>query len=62
MFQTNVKNKNKLPKMRVKILDDNLVLRDPVTKKRVTTEGLVVEKNSFWLRRLKNNEIIIMGD
>ena len=47
-------------KILVAIDDDNIVLRDPKTKKRVTKEGILVDKTSFWLRRLKSGEVFLL--
>lgn len=43
----------KLEKMVIAVSDPNVVLRDPISKKRVTTSGMLVPKNRFWIRRLK---------
>ena len=34
-------------------------LRDPITKVKIKTEGQLVEKNSFWLRRIKFGDVTI---
>jgi len=44
-----------LEKIRVAV-KEGIILRDPVSKKLITTEGVLVPKNAFWLRRLKSGD------
>lgn len=45
-------------RIRVAVKSDEICLRDPVNKERITTKGKVVPKNAFWLRRLKFGDCI----
>jgi hypothetical protein len=45
-------------RIRVAVISDEICLRDPVTKKRLTTEGKVVLKDAFWSRRLACGDCI----
>jgi len=39
---------------------EGIVLRDPKNKQLITTEGTLVEKSAFWLRRLKDGDCHIV--
>ena len=47
-----------LEKIRVAVKSDDIVLRDPKTMERITTNGKMVVKNSFWIRRLKAGDCV----
>jgi hypothetical protein len=49
-------------KIKVAVKSDEIVLRDPVSKERITTKGKVVTKNAFWVRRLKFGDCIQITD
>lgn len=51
-----------LKRIRVAIKSKEIVLRDPKTMARITMEGKLVPKNSFWLRRLKAGDCIILKE
>lgn len=44
--------------MRVKPVDPNAVIRDPVTKMRLPAEGGDVPDNLFWQRRLRDKSVV----
>ena len=49
--------------MRVKPVDPNAVIRDPVTKMRLPAEGGDVPDNIFWQRRLRDKSVVrVEGD
>lgn len=39
-----------------------LKIRDPKTQALIPEEGLIVEQNSYWVRRLKSGDVIIVKD
>ena len=44
---------------RIKVaVKEGIILRDPVSKKLITVEGVIVPKSAFWLRRLKCGDCI----
>jgi len=47
-----------LKKIRVAVKSDDIVLRDPATRERITTKGKVVPRNGFWLRRLAAGDVV----
>lgn len=49
---------NALKKIKVAVKDEKVVLRDPRTGIRLTTEGTIVRKTAFWIRRLKAGDCI----
>ena len=49
-------------KIRVAVIDDKICLRDPKTMQRLTTKGKLVDRTSFWLRRLKAGDCILLKD
>lgn len=48
-------------KIKIAVESDDIVLRDPKTMERITTEGKMVTKNSFWIRRLKAGDCILVA-
>ncbi len=48
-------------KIRVKVAS-GIVLRDPKTMQMISTEGTLVTKSAFWLRRLKAGDCQLVGD
>lgn len=51
-----------LDKIKVAVKSDDIVLRDPVTKTRVTTDGMVVKRTPFWIRRIKAGDVILIQE
>ncbi len=43
--------------MKVKPVDPNAVIRDPITKLALPAEGGEVPENTFWTRRLMAGEV-----
>ena len=48
--------------MRVKPVDPNAVIRDPVTLRPLPAEGGDVPENTFWVRRLRAGEVVRIDD
>lgn len=44
--------------MKVKPVDPNAVIRDPVTRLPLPAEGGDVPENTFWFRRLRAGEVV----
>ncbi len=44
--------------MRVKPADPNAVIRDPQTKRPLPPEGGEVPEDNFWLRRLRDGDVV----
>ncbi len=51
-------------RIKVRVPDSKIILRDPHTKLPITDDakGTSVKKNSFWIRRLKRGECILVDD
>jgi hypothetical protein len=51
-----------VPKKRIKVAvkSNDICLRDPKTMERITTEGKMVTRDSFWIRRIKAGDCIIL--
>lgn len=47
-----------LKRIKVAVKTDDIVLRNPKNMERITTKGAMVEKNSFWIRRLKVGDCV----
>lgn len=47
-----------LERIKVAVKSNDTVLRDPKTMERLTTEGKMVTKTPFWIRRLKAGDCI----
>lgn len=39
-----------------------LVIRDPMTKYPIASEGMDVPENSYWLRRLKSGDVVLVSN
>ncbi len=47
--------------MKIKIKPiKNLIVRDPITKQPLPNKGIYVELNSYWSRRLKDQDVILI--
>ena len=51
-----------LKKIKVAIKQEGIILRDPVSRNLVTTDGIVVEKTPFWIRRLKDGDCVLIEE
>jgi hypothetical protein len=49
----------KFKKFFVKPARDGLIIRDPRTLKPLKMEGEMKPRNSYWLRRIKDEDVII---
>ena len=49
-----------LEKIKVAVKDESIVLRNPKTRLRISTTGEMVEKNAFWLRRIKEGDVVVL--
>lgn len=47
-------------KIKVAPASEGLVLRDPTTFEQIPISGKLVEKNQYWVRRLKAGEAVIL--
>lgn len=48
--------------MKVKPVDPNAVIRDPVTKLPLPAEGGDVPENNFWVRRVLAGEVVRLDE
>jgi hypothetical protein len=48
--------------MRVKPVDPNAVIRDPHTRQPLPADGGDVPENSFWVRRLRDGDVVLVKD
>lgn len=44
--------------MKVKPVDPNAIIRDPHTRQPLPAEGADVPENSFWIRRLRDGDVV----
>ena len=49
-------------KIKVAVKSDDIVMRDPKTRERITTAGKKVSNTSFWRRRIKAGDVIKIED
>lgn len=52
---------SQIDKIKVAVKDNSIVMRDPVSKQRLTTEGKLVPRNAFWLRRIKCGDVVLLN-
>jgi hypothetical protein len=45
---------------RIKPARDGLVVRDPVTREAIPAEGAEVPASTYWRRRLRDGDVIMM--
>lgn len=48
--------------MNVKPADPTAIIRDPHTKRALPSSGAVVPESLFWIRRLRDGDVVIVVD
>ena len=51
-----------MEKIKVAVKNESFVVRDPQTKKQVTTDGVLVRKSAYWLKRIKCGDVILVDE
>lgn len=62
LFQRTKPKLPELARIKVAVKSDDIVLRDPVSRERITTKGKVVKKTPFWIRRIKAGDCFLIED
>jgi hypothetical protein len=51
-----------MEKIIVAVSNNDFVVREPQTKNRVTTDGMLVKKSAYWLKRIKSGDVHVVEE